>query len=32
MTFNTIMTLLVIIFFVIVLGAGIYFYFRDKQV
>lgn len=30
MTFNTIMALLVIIFFVIVLGAGIYFYFRDK--
>ena len=30
MTINTIMTILVILFFTIVLGAGVYFYFRDK--
>lgn len=30
MTINTIITLLAIIFFVIVLGAGLYFYFRDR--
>lgn len=30
MTFNTIMTILVIVFLLLVLGAGIYFYFRDK--
>ena len=30
MTFNTIMTILVIVFLLLVLGAGLYFYFRDK--
>lgn len=30
MTFNTIISILVILFFVIVLGAGVYFYFRNK--
>lgn len=30
MTFNTIMTILVIVFLLLILGGGIYFYFRDK--